>query len=95
MAHSSHMTYSLILKKEQQQWLTCQTPGTVKHIFIEYRAFVLNWKRFFNVDSMSDWFEKVNMDDDLSFWRETGLYQRIWFEHSVYMLFGSIPEFWS
>ena len=71
------LTHSFILKQEQQlQCLTCQTSCTVKHVLIECKAFALIRKRFFKVNSLSDLFENVKMNDVPSFLRETGLYQK-------------------
>ena len=72
------LTRSFILKQEPQpQCLTCQTTCTVKHIFIECRSFVVIRNRFFKVNSLTDLFENVKIDDVLSFLRETGLYEKI------------------
>ena len=71
------LTHSFILKQEPQpQCLTCQTNCTVKHILIECRAFDVIRKRFFKVNSLTDLFENVKIDDILSFLRETELYQK-------------------
>ena len=71
------LTHAFILKQEPQlQCLTCQTTCTVKHILIEYRAFAVIRKRFFKVNSLTDLFENVEIDDVLSFLRETGLYKK-------------------
>ena len=78
--HIGHtrLTHSFILKQEQQpQCASCQTPCTVKHFLVECKAFALIRKRFFNTNNMKDIFEKVNMDDVLSFLREKRLYQKI------------------
>ena len=75
----TRLTHSFILKQElQPQCLTCQTTCTVKHIFIECRAFAVIRKRFFKVNSLSDVFENVKINDVLSFLREIGLYEKIW-----------------
>ena len=44
------------------------------NILIECRAFAVIWKRFFKVNSLTDLFENVKIDDVQSFLRETGLY---------------------
>ena len=51
----------------QPQCLTCQTTCTVKHILIECRAFAVIRKQFFKVNSLTDLFENVKIDDVLSF----------------------------
>ena len=56
--------------------LTCQTTCTVKHILIECRAFAVIRKGFFKVNSLTDLFENVKIDDALSFLREAGLYEK-------------------
>ena len=56
--------------------LTCQKTCTVKHILIECRTFAVFRKRFFKLDNLTDLFEKVKIDDILSFLRETELYQK-------------------
>ena len=45
---------------------------------IEFRAFAVIRKWFFKVNSLTDLFENVKIDDVLSFLRETELYQKIW-----------------
>ena len=75
----TRLTHSFILKHEPQpQCLTCQTTCTVKHILIECRAFAVIRKRFFEVNNLNDLFQNVKIDDILSFFRETELYQKIW-----------------
>ena len=77
--HIGHtrLTHSFILKQEQQpQCATCQIPCTVKHFLIECGAFALTRKNFFNANNMKDLFEKVNIDDILSFLREIRLYKK-------------------
>ena len=75
----TRLTHSFILKQElQPQCLTCQTSCTVKHILTECRAFAVIRKRFFKVNSLTDLFENVKIDVVLSFLRETGLYEKIW-----------------
>ena len=75
----TRLTHSFILKQEPQpQCLTCQTTCTVKHILIECRVFAVIRKRFFKVNSLTDLFENVRIDDVLSFLRETELYPKIW-----------------
>ena len=65
---SGHTRLTLLSSnKNNNQCLICQTTYAVKHIFIEWRAFFLIRKWFFNVNSLSDLFENVNMDDILSF----------------------------
>ena len=72
------LTHSFILKQEPQpQCLTCQTTCTVKHILIECRAFAVIRKRFFKVNSLTELFENIKIDDILSFLRETELYQKM------------------
>ena len=74
----TRLTHSFLLKQEQQpQCSTCQTPCTVKHFLLECRIFAPIRKRFFNANNMKDLFEKVDMDNILSFLREVGLYQKI------------------
>ena len=66
------LTHSFILKQEPQpRCLTYQTTFTVKHILIECRAFAVTRKRFFKVNSLTDLFENVEIDDILSFLRES------------------------
>ena len=73
----TRLTHSFILKQEPQpQCLTCQTTCTVKHILIECRAFAVIRKRFFKVNSLTDQYENVKIDDILSFLRETEFYQK-------------------
>ena len=70
----TRLTRSFILKQEPQpQCSTCQTTCTVKHILIECRAFAVIRKRFFKVNSLTDLFGNVKVDDILSFLRETEL----------------------
>ena len=45
-------------------------PFTIKHIFIEFRAFALIRKQFFDVNSLGDLFVNVHIDDLLSFLKE-------------------------
>ena len=74
----TRLTHSFILKQEPQpQCLTCQTTCTVKHILIECRTFAVIRKRFFKVNTLTDLFENVKIDDILSSLRETELYQKI------------------
>ena len=76
MGHTK-LTHSFILKHEPQpQRLTCQTTCTVEHILIECRAFAVIRKQFFKVNSLTDLFENVKIDDVLSFLQETGLYEK-------------------
>ena len=42
----------------------------VKHILTEYRAFAAIRKRFFKVNSLTNLFENIKIDDVLSFLRE-------------------------
>ena len=78
---NTRLTHPFILKQEQQsQCLICKMPCTIKHVLIECGSFALIRKRFFKVNSLSDLFQNVIMDDFLSFLRETGLYQRICIE---------------
>ena len=71
----SRLTHAFILKQEPQpQCLTCQTTCTVKHILKECRAFAVIRKQFIKVNSLTDLFENVKVDDVLSFLRETGLF---------------------
>ena len=81
--HWSYKAYLLFHTEteKQPQCLTCQTPCTVKHVLIEYRAFALVRKRFFKVNSLIGLFKNIKIDDVLSL-RETGLYQKIWIETS-------------
>ena len=73
----TRLTHSFILKQEPQpQCLTSQTTCTVKHILIESRAFAVIRKLFFKVNSLTDLFENVKIDDVLFFLRETELYQK-------------------
>ena len=75
--------------------MTCQTPCTVKHVLILYRAFALTRKRFFNVNSLSNLFENINLEDVLYFLREIRLHQKIWYiptEHNANLLLGSLPK---
>ena len=58
-------------------FLTCQTTCTVKHILIECRAFAVIRKRFFKVNSLTELFGNIKIDDVLSFLREAGLYEKI------------------
>ena len=68
----TRLTHSFILKQAlQPQCLTCQTTCTVQHILIEYRAFAVIRKRFFKVNSLTDLFENVKIDDLLSFLRQS------------------------
>jgi len=72
------LTHSYILKQEQQpQCETCQTPLTVKHLFMECRFFAHIRNRYFKANNMKDLFENVNMEDIFSFLREIKLYHRI------------------
>ena len=81
----TRLTLSFFLKQEPQpQCLTCQTTCPVKQILIECRAFAVIRKRFFRVNSLTDLFENVKIDDLLSFLRETGLYQKIWQQRVIY-----------
>ena len=74
----SRLTHSFILKQEQQpQFLTCQTPSTIKHILLECKVFNGTRKRYFHENTMKDLFENVHMDNFLSFLKETGLEQKI------------------
>ena len=71
MGHT-RLTHSFILKQEPQpQCLTCQTTCMVKHILIECRAFAVIRKRFFKINSLTNLFENIKIDDILSFLRET------------------------
>ena len=73
----TRLTHSFNLKQEPQpQCFTCQTTCTVKHILIECRAFPVTGKQFLKVNSLTDLFENVKIDDILSFLRETELYQK-------------------
>ena len=73
------LTHSYILKQEQQpQCETCRTPLTVKHLFIECRVFAHIRNHYFNANNMKDLFEKVNIEDILSFLKKIKLYHRIW-----------------
>ena len=75
----TRFTHSFILKQEPQpQCFTCQTTCTVKHILIECRTLAVIRKRFFKENILTDLFEKVKIDDILSFFGETKLYQKIW-----------------
>ena len=76
--HIGHtrLTHSFI-QEQQPQCLTCQTPCTVKHIFIECWVFTLIRKQFFEVNSLIDLFENVKIADILFFLRETELYQKM------------------
>ena len=75
----TRLTHAFILKQEPQpQYLTCQTTRTVKHTLIECRPFAVIRKRFFKVTSLTELFENIKIDDVLSFLRETGLYEKIW-----------------
>ena len=51
---------------------------TVKNILMEYRTFVLIRKPFFKVNSLSNLFENIKIDDILSLLRKTALYQKMW-----------------
>ena len=74
----TRLTHSFILIQEPQpQCLTCQTTCMVKHILIECRAFAVIRNQFFKVNSLTNLFENVKIDDILSFLRETELYQKI------------------
>ena len=48
----------------------------VRQLLIECKAFTVIRKRFFKVNSLTDLFENVKIDDVLSFLRETELYQK-------------------
>ena len=72
------LTHSYILKQEQQpQCETCQTPLTVKHLFMECRFFARIRNRYFKAYNMKDLFENIIIEDILSFLREIKLYHRI------------------
>ena len=74
----TRLTHSFILKQEQPpQCLTCQTPYTIKHILMECGVRATASDRHFKADNMRDLFENINMDDVLSFLRETELYLKI------------------
>ena len=77
----TRLIHSFTLKQEPQpQCLTCQITCMVKHILIECRAFTVIRKQFFKVNSLTDLFENVKIDDVLSFLRETGLYKKLYDE---------------
>ena len=59
-----------ILKQELQP--SC----TVKPFIIGCETLDLFWKYFFNTNDMKDLFENVNIDDILSFLKETKLYHK-------------------
>ena len=73
----TRLTHSFKLKQESQtQCLTCQTTCSVKHILIACRPFAVIRKQFFKVNSLTDLFENIKINDVLSFLRETGLYKK-------------------
>ena len=54
----TRLTHSYTLKQEQQpQCGTCQTPLTVKHLFMECRFFAHIRNRYFKANNMKDLFE--------------------------------------
>ena len=73
------LMHFFILKQEQQpQRPTCQTPCTIKYVFLECKIFNDTRKHYFHANTMKDLFENVHMDNVLLFLKETGLYQKIW-----------------
>ena len=73
----TRLTHSFILKQEPQpQCSTCQPTFMVKHILIECRAFAVIRKLFFKVNSLTNLFGNVKVDNALSFLRETALYKK-------------------
>ena len=79
----TRLTHSFILKQEQLRCLTCQRPCPVECVLIECKALALIRKRFFKVNILSDLFANIIINDILSFLRETGLYQRIWWIQTI------------
>ena len=69
------LTDSFMLKEEKQTQVF-DISNAIHHLMclIECRDFALIRKRFFKVNSMSNLFKNINMDDVLSFLRDVGLH---------------------
>ena len=74
--HKSH-SFFYTQAGQPPQYLTCQTPYTIKHVLEESGALAITREWHFKTDDMRDMFENVHMDDVLSFLRDTGLYLKI------------------
>ena len=79
--HIGHtrLTQSFMVKKVFE----CQIPCIVKSVLMKCRTFTLVRMRFFKGNSLSDLLENIKMEDVLSFLRETGLYQKIWWTEII------------
>ena len=69
-SYKAYLLFHTETKNKHRVW-------QIKHLaLIECRDFALISKRFFKVNSLTDLFENVKMEDVLSFLRKTGLYQK-------------------
>ena len=74
----TRLTHSFILKKEDPpECIPCQERYTVKHFMIECVDLAITRTNFYNVPSLKDLFEKVNVNTILDFLKEVGLYHKL------------------
>ncbi len=72
-----HLTHGYLLKGEEQpQCIPCDTPLTVKDIMIDCNDFEPIRSQYYDVDSLKELFDTINVDVILSFSKEIGLFNR-------------------
>ena len=82
----SRLTHSCLLKREDRpECVFCQCPLTVNHILLECGDTTLIRNTYFNVQSMTELFNNVDLNKILGFLHETGFYQKIEVNLKVYL----------
>ena len=74
----THFTHSYLLKGESPPMCVgCDSPFTVKHILIDCVEFALSRAKYFNVSSLKELFDTVQMRDIIDFIKDIGLYRKV------------------
>jgi hypothetical protein len=55
----------------------CDSPFTVKHILIDCVEFAPSRAKYFNVSSLKELFDTVQMRDIIDFIKDIGLYRKV------------------
>ena len=64
-------------KEDPPECIACQERYTVKHFMIECVDLADTRDKFYNVVSLKDLFEQINVNTILEFLKEVGLYHKV------------------
>ena len=74
----SYTTHAFLLKGEDPpECVACQESYTIKHILLECADLALIRRRFYNVNSLKDLFEEINVNKILDFLKEIDLFNKL------------------